>query len=458
MSTGLLGGIIFVVVFAGIILVHEIGHFTMARLMRIDVEEFGIGIPPRLIRLWRNRGSLIIGNQKVIIPLNKDLPFDHTKAVPRQVEATADEVRGKLILRSIKFSTSQDDQVSKDDSNTPAPENKGTSFNEDMGAVRLNGRLNEINLGTEFTLNWIPLGGFNRIKGEDNPDLPHGMAAAHPFKRILVLLAGAAMNLLTAVFVYMVLFSQMGIPDPNRVIVRAVLAGTPAEAAGFKAGDIILEIDTQGMGSIDQVINTINAAPEKQIIITVQGPDGTRNLPVTPETSETDGRGRIGVMLSNPYRPVRTIWETIPLSFQATYGFAEQLLAMPGRFLAGTLSPEEAQLGGPRTIWNLFQQAVARDTESREAPSTSTGIVTPSYYTLLLIISLTISVGVLNLMPLPALDGGRILMTLIEIVIRRRIPAKFQIAINSVGFILLIALLGIFYIKDIISPVAITLP
>ena len=459
MSTTFLGGIVFVLVFAGIILVHELGHFVVARLMHIDVLEFGFGLPPRILRLWRNKGKLVIGKQEVVIPFNKDLPFDHRTAIPRAVEATADEVQGKLVLRSIKFAAIEDGQAqpAQAEVQAPAPRIAPKNFQEEDGAIRLSGSLNEASPGTEFTLNWIPLGGFNLLKGEDNPDLPRGMASANPLKRILVLLGGAAMNLLTGVIVYMVLFSQMGVPDPTRAIIGEVLTGTPAETAGFQAGDIVLSIDGESINSVDQFIATINAHPGEEVTVAVQRFDVAVDITVTPEASESDGKGRIGVMLSNPYRPINSIWETIPLSLRATYGFTEQLLAMPGRLLAGTLSPEEAQLAGPRTIWNLFQQAVQRDTESR-APVTSEQVAGPSYYTLLLIISLTISVGVLNLMPIPALDGGRIFMALIEIVMRRRIPAKYQTAINGIGFIVLVVLLGMFYIKDIISPVVITLP
>jgi regulator of sigma E protease len=137
MNTSLLGGIIFVVVFAGIILIHELGHFVAARLLGINVEEFGFGLPPRLVKLFQWKG-------------------------------------------------------------------------------------------TDFTLNWIPLGGFNKLKGEDDPDIPGGMAAARPWKRILVLVAGVAMNLLTAVLVYTVLFSQVGIPDKHGVLVSLVDTGSPA--------------------------------------------------------------------------------------------------------------------------------------------------------------------------------------------------------------------------------------
>jgi regulator of sigma E protease len=459
MNTSFLGVAIFVLVFAGIILLHELGHFFAGRLLRIEVEEFGIFIPPRLLRLWRGKGSLVIGKQRLVIPPNLNLPFDHKTAVPRVVDATADEVDGKLILRSIKFAAAEDGQpVPPPPAAVPAkteekqPVIKGSPrLNEETGAVRLSGPLTAVSPGTEFTLNWIPLGGFNRFKGEEDPGVPGGMAAASPLKRILVLVAGAAMNLLTAVIVFMALFSQMGVPDTTRTSIVQVLPGAPAEAAGFQPGDIFLSVAGENIQSTDQFIAIINANPGREITITVQRGDEVVAIAVTPQAAGTDGKGLIGVGLGNPYRPAESVWETIPLSFSSTYGFIEQLLAIPGQLIAGTLTPEEAQLSGPRTIFNLFQQAVARDTATA-------GTESESYYTLWLIISLTISVGVFNLLPIPALDGGRIFMALIEIVFRRRIPAKYQLAINGIGFIILFSLLGVFYIKDIISPAVITLP
>jgi regulator of sigma E protease len=459
MSTPFLGGVVFVLVFAGIILVHELGHFSIARLLGIEVEEFAIGIPPRLLRFWRGKGSLVIGKKRLFIPPNTDLPFDSKTAVPHVVDATADEVRGKLVLRSIKFAATEDGQVpisQPAEQAVPSPAGS-VKLRTETGGIHLTGPLDEVSPGTEFTLNWIPLGGFNRLKGEDNPDLPHGMASASPWKRILVLLAGATMNLLAAVIVYMALFSQMGVPDPARASILQVLPGTPAAAGGFQEGDVLLNIAGENIQTIDQAISVINSHPGQEIPITVQRGGQTLVIAVTPQATEPDGKGRIGIALGNPYHPVNSIWETIPLSFKATYGFVQQLLAMPGRFIAGTLTPQEAQIAGPRTVWNLFQQAVARDTATRQPPASGQSSA-PSYYTLLLIISLTVSVGVLNLLPIPALDGGRIFMALIEIVIRRRIPAKYQVMINGIGFIVLFALLGIFYIKDIISPVVITLP
>ena len=121
MSIGLLGGIIFVVVFAGIILVHEFGHFVIARLLKIEVEEFGFGFPPRLLRLWRGRGSLLIGKDRLIIPINFDLPFDPKQSVHRQVDVTAVSKHGKLVLRSIDFAPSENGQAQPNPIQNPNP-------------------------------------------------------------------------------------------------------------------------------------------------------------------------------------------------------------------------------------------------------------------------------------------------------------------------------------------------
>ena len=104
MSISLLGGIVFVLVFAGIILLHEFGHFIVARLLKIEVEEFGIGFPPRLFRLWRGRGSLLIGKDRLVIPLNFDFHFDPKTALHNRVTATASRsTDGRLVLAALKL-------------------------------------------------------------------------------------------------------------------------------------------------------------------------------------------------------------------------------------------------------------------------------------------------------------------------------------------------------------------
>lgn len=367
MNTTILGGVVFVLVFAGIILLHELGHFVVARLLHIEVEEFGIGFPPRIVKLFNWKG-------------------------------------------------------------------------------------------TDFTLNWIPLGGFNKIKGEDDPNVTGGMAAASPWKRIPVLLAGAGMNLLTAVFVYTILFSQVGIPDQHTVTIVSVSPNSPAEQVGLKIGDLVVSAGGQLVKSTKQLIDITYTSLNKPLKLVVQRSGYVLDITITPRTNPPAGEGPMGISIGNPINPSKSWFNTIPISFTAVGSDINNLLSLPGRIIAGTVSPQEAQIGGPRSIWNLFQQSVARDVASRQPESGSSQATIPTNYTLMVIISLTLTVGVINLLPIPALDGWRLFMSVTEIIIRRRIPAKYQAAINGIGFMVLLVLLSFFYIKDFINPVNITLP
>jgi regulator of sigma E protease len=369
MSTVFLGGLVFIVVFAGSILVHELGHFIVARLLHIEVDEFGIGFPPRLVKLFRWKG-------------------------------------------------------------------------------------------TDFSLNWIPLGGFNRIRGEDDPAIPGGMAAANPWKRIAVMLAGAGMNLLTAVVTFSLLINQTGIPD--KVIILDVSPDSPAGRAGILPGDVITQVGGQEIHAFSQLQAYAASHLEMTVALTIQR--GKQLIPVSlvPRRNPPQGQGAMGVLIdANPvhaYRRVSSWFETIPYSFQLTGQAIGELLSLPGRLIAGTLPAQDAQIAGPRSIWNLFQQAVSRDVQSRETTGTPSQPVEPTNYTLIVIIELTISLAVINLLPIPALDGGRIFMILPELLLRRPIPAKYQAMINGIGFIVLLTLLGFFYIKDLINPLTINLP
>ena len=365
MTEGVLGGLIFVAVLAGMILIHEFGHFLAARLFKIEVEEFGIGFPPRALKLFAWKG-------------------------------------------------------------------------------------------TAFTLNWIPLGGFVRPKGENDPNVPGGLAAANPWKRLAVLFAGPLMNLLTGVLVYSILFTQNGFPD--KVVIDEVNSPSPAERAGLQPGDVIVKVGGREIHAWEELQSFTYAHLGQPIQITYQRGDQIQEVTLVPRPNPPEGEGPIGVVITNYYKPASSWFATLPYSAKFTYYGIRELLALPGRILAGALGPEDAQIIGPRSIWNLFQQAVARDIQSRQITPGESPEEAPTNYTLGLIISLTLTLGVLNLLPIPALDGGRIFFTLPEILLRRRIPARFENLAHGIGLIVLIALLGYFYVMDFFHPVNIPLP
>ncbi len=149
MDIGGLSLLIFIGIFSLLIILHELGHYIFARLGKIEVEEFGFGIPPRAMRLWRAKGSLQIDQHRIEIPRNFDLPAESQDLLGRQVEAIVASQENKLILQSIRPLASDD-----------APPAKIDSPN---GNLRIIGVVKHLSPGTEFTLNALPLGGFGPL-------------------------------------------------------------------------------------------------------------------------------------------------------------------------------------------------------------------------------------------------------------------------------------------------------
>jgi len=123
----------------------------------------------------------------------------------------------------------------------------------------------------------------------------------------------------------------------------------------------------------------------------------------------------------------------------------------------GLINPEEARMVGLVGMYGMFSEAVERDTETRQlaeaASASGQSAPMPSNYTLALFGMISVSLGVFNLLPIPALDGGRILFTMPEILFRRRIPYRLENVINGVAFLLLIGLMLLINLRDVIDPV-----
>lgn len=264
MNLSLLSLLVFVGVFALVVFVHEFGHFLASRLLGVEVEEFGFGIPPRMLTFWRQRGHLVLNSgQRLEIPSNFDLPFGWSAVLDREVTLTADPVGGRLVLRTLTLPDvmpqrrpgwtdpmkQTEIQIDEKGHVTEPPARAVSSRQIKIGAqdgeVRLDGVVREVHPGTQFTLNWLPIGGFVRPKGENDPRVPGGLAAASPWTRLAVLFAGPTMNLLLAVVVFSILFFQIGVPDYTKVQIGDVMPASPAAQAGLEPNDIIVKADEQ---------------------------------------------------------------------------------------------------------------------------------------------------------------------------------------------------------------------
>ncbi len=443
-----------ILVFGGMIFLHEFGHYLAARLFKIDVEEFGFGIPPRLWRFWRAPGSFRVGTHSIRIPANFDLPVEASDLNHRPVDLVLRRSGETLLLQSLTLCATEDGR--------PILAHPALSPDSD-GNLRLSGMVHELHLGTELTLNWLPLGGFVRPKGEGDPNIPGGLAAANPWKRLGVLFAGPAMNLLSAIVVTSIIIGQVGIAVPGRVLIEDVMPDSPAQQAGIRSGDVLVSIEGTPVTSLDEARALIRASLDQPLEMTFERAGQLVTLTATPLSSRSAQQGALGVGLSYPRRAA-TLLEAIGGGFTYTGLQALATLYLPIGLVQGAIAPEEARPVGLKGIYDFFGQAVERDAESRQVVVEPAGGAPvpasprPTNYVLSLIAMLSISLGVINLLPIPALDGGRILFTLPEIIFRRRIPAQLENVINGIAFILLIGLMVFVNLLDFINPANITLP
>ncbi len=322
-----------------LIVVHELGHFFAARLFKVEVEEFGIGFPPRLVKLFEAGG-------------------------------------------------------------------------------------------TTFSLNWIPLGGFVRVKGENDPDVPGGLASANPWVRLAVLFAGPLMNISLGVVLSILLFYSLGEPVLDKIQVQDVSPGSPAEGAGLMVGDLIVNVDGNPVSSVDNLHEMIYARLGKPTQFTYKRGDQTFETTMTPRDPPPE-EGAIGIRMGYPIQ--KTTWsKAIPVGIVASYEYTRAVLMLPVQILQGEVSPEAGRPVGYKGMFDIFQQIQNR---------------------LWFFMVISMSLGIFNLLPIPALDGGQILFTLPEIVFRRRIPPRFENAVHLLGFTMLLLLLIYINLQDFINPI-----
>lgn len=461
--------IIFILAFGGMVVVHELGHFIAARLVKVEVEEFGIGFPtPGAVTLWVSPGYLLLrSGKRVEIPHNFRLPVLWSSLVDHEASLTIREKNGSLILQAIEAvvrENARGDSPASAENTQSRPIKAGKAGD----GTALTDVIAEVHPGTIFTLNWLPIGGFVRPKGENDPSVPGGLAAAAPWKRLFVLSAGPFMNLLTAVLVISLIISQMGgiivspPPDSNAtqpLLITEVVAGSPAEQGGIQVGDILLTVNGQTLTSPELLSQLIQSSLDTPLRLEVRRGSETLTLTVVPRLDAQAGKPKIGIGYCPgcEFKPIVSFTETLVLSLQVTGAQIYALATLPIRLLRGSIDPEQGRLIGLKGIFDIMSQSVSNDVEAAQtqpsAPPSSAPNPNAPVQTLSLIALLSISLGIFNLFPFPALDGGRILFVLPELIFRRRVPHKLENLVHGIGMALLLILMIYVNVRDFIDPV-----
>jgi regulator of sigma E protease len=353
--------LVFAVILTILVMIHELGHFTVARMIGVHVEEFGLGLPPRII--------------------------------------------GRKIKQTI------------------------------------------------YSLNWLPIGGFVKLAGEDDDSEEHPKSKNNQnyfwgrskTERALILVAGVTMNFILAVAITAGLLVD-GVNEPSgHVKIESVSKDSPADLAGLKINDIVRSVkgvtpDGRSVGP--QLVKV----PADMITVTKQLSgtpvdfeilrDGTPfTLKITPRINPPKGEGAIGVGITDleikKYSPVEAPFAAVRINIER----AGMMVTGIGDTLWGlvTLKKTSPDVAGPIGIAQVTGQAVKF-----------------GFRAVLEFMSiLSLNLAVLNILPIPALDGGRLAFVFIEKILGRRVKPAFEKQTHQIGMIILMILVLLVSINDI---------
>ncbi|NCO00059.1 RIP metalloprotease RseP [Candidatus Falkowbacteria bacterium] len=379
--------IIFIVVLSILVLAHEYGHFFVARRFGVKAEEFGLGFPPRAIGWYKNKkGKWLM-------------------------------ITGSRSVESLVTSNKEEEQ--------PAPQ------------------------ATVYSLNWLPLGGFVKIKGEngEGENDTDSFVAKSIGRRVLILTAGVFMNIVLAWFLLSVGY-VIGLPQSmdtlgsnatlsdSQVIIAQVLPDSIAAKAGLEMGDVIMSVNGSLVTTEKNLQDLVANSNGQEANLLVERNNKEQTITVVPQASEGE-RAVIGVaifssgLVSYPF--FSAFWEgartTAWILGQIFVAFYDLFLSIFQGAAVGD------QFAGPVGIATITGQAARLGFS----------------HLLQFMALLSLNLAVLNIIPFPALDGGRVLFLLIEKIkgspVRREVEAIF----HNIGFLLLIALVIFITYRDIIK-------
>lgn len=279
----------------------------------------------------------------------------------------------------------------------------------------------------DYSLRAIPLGGFCRLLGENPEEAsePESFPQQPLLNRAAVLLAGATMNLVLAIVIFFVIFFFIvGVPNTDSSRIGYIVEDSPAEAVGLEAGDMVTAIDSNPVEKWEDVLTLISAKPNEEIRLVIEREGAVKELTVVTEVGPEENRGMIGI---GP--------EIQKFSFIPSARFSLE------RF--GTV------------IYSIFQVVTGQaplDVAGPVGIIFVIGEVAQTGFINLLVLTalISISLGIMNLLPIPALDGGRLFFLLVEAIRGKRIDPEKEGFIHFIGFALLIMLILFITYQDVL--------
>ena len=425
--------IAFVIVVGTLVIVHEFGHYLVARLVGVRVETFSIGFPPTIFRHRIGPTDFVIGLLPLggFVKMAGDIPGRGTGDPEELQNRTRGErlaillagpamnfLLAVLILAGL-FWVGLERRVGLSD--PPVVSYVAADSPAGTAGVRAGDRI--LALGGDPVADWR--GVLEYIAVRPDREVVFTVDRGGAPQEIPVLVEGDENAI-----------GDSGVYPPAPALVGEVGEGTPAEAAGLLPGDRIVGVDGAPVGSVREVQQIVLASGVRPLELTLEREGRTLALPVTPELVEQPEGGplpRIGVQFAPPMRMQRagSAGAALREAVVETARWGRLTVEQLGRLVGGSASPR--QFSGPIGIAQASGEAL------RRGPTE----------TLLLMAVLSLSLGVLNLLPIPVLDGGQIAVLLIESAVRRDLSARVRQGLMIAGAALMLAIFVLVILLDL---------
>ena len=343
--------VIFIVALSVLVLVHELGHFMAAKLTGVRVDEFGLGLPPKMF--------------------------------------------GKKIGETL------------------------------------------------FSLNWLPIGGFCKLYGEDGDQKGNrAFNNKKPWQKLLIVIGGLLMNMVLSVVIFSVVYGITGIPqETNRVSIIGIAKNSPAQTVGLHENEVIVSVEGVLVHTPSEVTAEVGKYKGKNVKLQISNVKLNTKKEVTIQVREKPpaGEGSMGVEISNT-EMVKVPWwqfyKGVAAGFKEAYFWGKVIVggvfSMLSTLASGKIPKDVA---GPI---GMFQAT----TSIRQAG----GIMAVFHFFAVV----SVNLAVVNILPFPALDGGRIIFVIYEFIFRKRANERFEAMVNNLGMMVLLLMIGLITAGDLL--------
>lgn len=298
--------------------------------------------------------------------------------------------------------------------------------------------------GVQYTLNAIPLGGFVRLRGEEEDAGEGSFLRASPKSRLLILLAGPVASALVAVFFMTIAFVlPHPIPVDQGARIIAVAPGSPAAKAGLKPEDVIIALNGKPIRSVKQLISTTKEYLGQEVTLTVRRDGKELQVKVLARKNPPEGQGSMGVEIA-PVMALKPepLWDALKDSILWTLKLFWITLVIPIWLIRGMIPWSAARPVGPVSIARITGNAM------------STSLATGQFYHIFFTVGfISAALAITNLLPLPALDGGRALFVIVEMIRGKKIEPKKEAWVHAIGMAILLFLMVVITYIDIVHPI-----